>query len=165
MASSSSTYLVLPCSRAPLAPFPRPLPSPHVARPALAGITRGARAGDPLFSAATCRTAGRPRGWAQICRDSSLQGPPGAGSPAQEQEDKKKEEAVAGAAARIASGSGSGGGKLSDWTTSVLLFGLWAGLMYYVFQLAPNQTPVRDSVCSVVKCGLEIWNSLATACQ
>jgi len=145
MASSSSTYLALPCSRAPLAPLPRPLPSPHVARPALAGITRGARAGDPLFSAAACRTAGRPRGWAQICRDSSLQGPPGAGSPAQEQEDKKKEEAVAGAAARIASGSGSGGGKLSDWTTSVLLFGIWAGLMYYVFQLAPNQTPYRDT--------------------
>ncbi|CAL9105448.1 unnamed protein product [Musa acuminata var. zebrina] len=38
--------------------------------------------------------------------------------------------------------SGDGGG--SDWTTSVLLFGLWAGLMYYVFQLAPDQTPYRD---------------------
>ncbi|KAJ0988214.1 hypothetical protein J5N97_006570 [Dioscorea zingiberensis] len=32
----------------------------------------------------------------------------------------------------------------NDWTTSVLLFGFWAGLMYYVFQLTPNQTPVRD---------------------
>jgi len=63
MASSSSTYLALPCSRAPLAPLPRPLPSPHVARPALAGITRGARAGAPLFvSPAACRTGGRRRG-------------------------------------------------------------------------------------------------------
>ncbi|XP_039853786.1 uncharacterized protein LOC120712132 isoform X2 [Panicum virgatum] len=147
MASSSSTYLALPCSSAPLAPLPRPLPSPHVARPALAGITRGARAGAPLFvSPAACRTGGRRRGWAQICRDSSLQGPPGADSPAREQEDKKKREAAAAAAAaRIASGSGGGGGKLSDWTTSVLIFGIWAGLMYYIFQLAPNQTPYRDT--------------------
>ncbi|XP_042442864.1 uncharacterized protein LOC122027917 [Zingiber officinale] len=37
-----------------------------------------------------------------------------------------------------------GGASASDWITSVLLFGLWAGLMYYVFQLAPNQTPYRD---------------------
>ena len=89
------------------------------------------------------------QGWAQICRDSSLQGPPGADSPAREQEDKKRREAAAAAAAaRIASGSGGGGGKLSDWTTSVLIFGIWAGLMYYIFQLAPNQTPVRDSVPS-----------------
>ena len=164
MASSSSTYLALPCSRAPLAPLPRPLPSPHVARPALAGITRGARAGAPLFvSPAACRTGGRRRGWAQICRDSSLQGPPGADSPAREQEVKKKREAAAAAAAaRIASGSGGGGGKLSDWTTSVLIFGIWAGLMYYIFQLAPNQTPVRDSVpscflnCISMLC-CEIW--------
>ncbi|XP_017697113.2 uncharacterized protein LOC103702387 isoform X2 [Phoenix dactylifera] len=40
--------------------------------------------------------------------------------------------------------SGDGGGSGNDWTTSVLLFGLWAGLMYYVFQLAPNQTPASD---------------------
>ncbi|PAN34522.1 hypothetical protein PAHAL_6G154700 [Panicum hallii] len=146
MASSSSTNLVLTCSRAPLAPLPRSLPSPHVARTALAGITSGARAGAPLFvSLAACRTGGRRRGWAQICRDSSLQGPPSADSPAQEQEDKKKREAVAAAAARIASDSGGGGGKLSDWTTSVLIFGIWAGLMYYIFQLAPNQTPYRDT--------------------
>ncbi|KAF3445285.1 hypothetical protein FNV43_RR14980 [Rhamnella rubrinervis] len=31
-----------------------------------------------------------------------------------------------------------------DWTTSILLFVLWAALMYYVFILAPNQTPSRD---------------------
>ncbi|KAJ6802677.1 uncharacterized protein M6B38_191005 [Iris pallida] len=31
-----------------------------------------------------------------------------------------------------------------DWTTSVLLFALWAALMFYVFRLAPDQTPIRD---------------------
>ncbi|GMI98586.1 hypothetical protein like AT2G04360 [Hibiscus trionum] len=31
-----------------------------------------------------------------------------------------------------------------DWTTSVLLFVLWGALMYYVFNLAPGQTPSRD---------------------
>lgn len=40
-------------------------------------------------------------------------------------------------------GGGSGGGEEEmDWTTSFLLFGFWAALMYYVFFLAPNQTPV-----------------------
>ncbi|CAO2206496.1 unnamed protein product [Urochloa humidicola] len=147
MASSSSTYLVHTCAHAPLAPFPRPQPSPDVARIALASITRSARAGAPLFvSPAACWPGGarRHRGQAQICRDASLQGPPGADSPAQDQEDKKKSEAVAAAAARIANGDG-GGGKLSDWTTSALIFGIWAGLLYYVFQLAPNQTPYRDT--------------------
>ncbi|KAG6474748.1 hypothetical protein ZIOFF_068687 [Zingiber officinale] len=42
-----------------------------------------------------------------------------------------------------------GGASASDWITSVLLFGLWAGLMYYVFQLAPNQTPV-GFLCSSI---------------
>ncbi|KAJ3693222.1 hypothetical protein LUZ60_008702 [Juncus effusus] len=32
----------------------------------------------------------------------------------------------------------------SDWITSGLVFGIWAGLIYYVFKLAPNQTPYRD---------------------
>ncbi|XP_073118083.1 uncharacterized protein [Elaeis guineensis] len=40
--------------------------------------------------------------------------------------------------------SGDGDGSANNWTTSILLFGLWAGLMYYVFQLAPNQTPAGD---------------------
>ncbi|KAJ9169915.1 hypothetical protein P3X46_018058 [Hevea brasiliensis] len=31
-----------------------------------------------------------------------------------------------------------------DWTTSILLFVLWGALMYYVFNLAPNQTPSTD---------------------
>ena len=105
-----------------------------VTRTAAASITSGARA--PLFvNAAAC-----------------LQGPPGADSPAQEQEDMKKSEAVSEAAARIAGGSG---GRFSDWSTSVLIFGIWAGLMYYVFLLAPNQTPVRDNclpACFVLCC-------------
>lgn len=29
-----------------------------------------------------------------------------------------------------------------DWTTSILLFVLWGVLIYYVFNLSPNQTPV-----------------------
>ncbi|KAF4349147.1 uncharacterized protein LOC115699677 [Cannabis sativa] len=31
-----------------------------------------------------------------------------------------------------------------DWTTSILLFVLWGALLYYVFNLSPNQTPTRD---------------------
>ncbi|KAK7273457.1 hypothetical protein RIF29_14507 [Crotalaria pallida] len=43
------------------------------------------------------------------------------------------------------SGNGNGnGGQGRDWTTSILLFLLWAGLLYYVFFLSPNQTPSRD---------------------
>ncbi|XP_047333802.1 uncharacterized protein LOC124937562 [Impatiens glandulifera] len=35
-------------------------------------------------------------------------------------------------------------GEGRDWTTSILLFLLWGGIMYYVFNLAPNQTPSMD---------------------
>ncbi|KDP29955.1 hypothetical protein JCGZ_18524 [Jatropha curcas] len=31
-----------------------------------------------------------------------------------------------------------------DWTTSILLFILWGALIYYVFNLTPNQTPSTD---------------------
>ncbi|CAK9315534.1 unnamed protein product [Citrullus colocynthis] len=44
---------------------------------------------------------------------------------------------------RGSSGNGNGG-EGRDWTTSILLFVLWAGLMFYVFNLAPNQTPSTD---------------------
>lgn len=30
-----------------------------------------------------------------------------------------------------------------DWTSSILLFALWGALLYYCFNLAPDQTPVR----------------------
>nr|XP_016464553.1 PREDICTED: uncharacterized protein LOC107787485 isoform X2 [Nicotiana tabacum] len=43
------------------------------------------------------------------------------------------------------SNNGGSGGDQWDWTTSFLLFGLWGGLMYYVFFLAPNQTPLTDT--------------------
>ncbi|XP_022140723.1 uncharacterized protein LOC111011318 [Momordica charantia] len=39
---------------------------------------------------------------------------------------------------------GGNGGEGRDWTTSILLFVFWAALMYYVFNLAPNQTPSTD---------------------
>ncbi|RAL42797.1 unnamed protein product [Cuscuta campestris] len=41
-------------------------------------------------------------------------------------------------------GNGGGDGDGWAWTTSFLLFGFWAGLMYYVFFLSPNQTPSTD---------------------
>ncbi|CAA7023669.1 unnamed protein product [Microthlaspi erraticum] len=31
-----------------------------------------------------------------------------------------------------------------DWTSSVLLFALWGALLYYCFNLAPDQTPTQD---------------------
>ncbi|KAK8939305.1 hypothetical protein KSP40_PGU004602 [Platanthera guangdongensis] len=40
--------------------------------------------------------------------------------------------------------SGDDGGRGNNWTTSILLFGLWAGLIFYVFRLSPDQTPYRD---------------------
>ena len=40
-------------------------------------------------------------------------------------------------------GGGDGnGGEERNWTGSILLFALWSALMYYVFFLSPNQTPV-----------------------
>lgn len=42
----------------------------------------------------------------------------------------------------VRSGGGGDGGEGRDWTTSFLLLTFWLGLMYYVFFLAPNQTPV-----------------------
>lgn len=41
-----------------------------------------------------------------------------------------------------ATGGGKEGGR--DWTTSILLFVFWGGLIYYVFNLTPDQTPSRD---------------------
>ncbi|KAF0892005.1 hypothetical protein E2562_012485, partial [Oryza meyeriana var. granulata] len=144
-------------SRAPRLPLPR-TPRPTTAR--ISAYYR-ARAGAPLPLGSDVSRQGRApagrRGWALICRDSSLQGPPGVDPAAEEEERKKKTEAVAAtAAARIGSSrGGGGGGSLSDWTTSVLLFGIWAGLMYYVFQLAPNQTPYRDTYFLQKLCNLK----------
>ncbi|KAL2458303.1 uncharacterized protein Fot_55780 [Forsythia ovata] len=41
-------------------------------------------------------------------------------------------------------GGGGGDGEERDWTSSFLLFAFWAGVMYYVFFLTPNQTPSID---------------------
>ncbi|KAL0008775.1 hypothetical protein SO802_010277 [Lithocarpus litseifolius] len=40
-------------------------------------------------------------------------------------------------------GSGNGG-EGWNWSTSILILVLWGALMYYVFNLTPNQTPSRD---------------------
>jgi len=47
-----------------------------------------------------------------------------------------------------------GGNDERDWTTSFLLFLLWAALIYYVFFLTPNQTPVCSSLF------FPFWNML-----
>lgn len=57
----------------------------------------------------------------------------------QDQEDPSMEKDVDGSTEL---GGGSNNGDRWDWTTSFVLFGLWSGLMCYVFFLAPNQTPV-----------------------
>ncbi|KAL6554464.1 hypothetical protein OROMI_020137 [Orobanche minor] len=44
----------------------------------------------------------------------------------------------------LIAGCGKNNGEGRGWTTSFLLFAFWDGLMYYVFVLAPNQTPVTD---------------------
>lgn len=64
----------------------------------------------------------------QICKSSLDTEKPKKGD-LEKQEDKMKSE----------NGGGGGGG-----TTSFLIFVLWGGLMYYVFNLAPNQTPSTD---------------------
>lgn len=38
---------------------------------------------------------------------------------------------------------GSGNKEERNWTSSLLLFLLWGALMYYVFNLTPDQTPVK----------------------
>lgn len=68
-----------------------------------------------------------------ICRNSST--PQNFEDP-----DLRKENALGG------NGNGNGnGGEGREWTTSILLFLLWGALMYYVFFLAPNQTPVNSN--------------------
>ncbi|KAG0498339.1 hypothetical protein HPP92_003030 [Vanilla planifolia] len=45
---------------------------------------------------------------------------------------------------RTGKGNGDGGDHGNNWTTSILLFVLWVGLLFYVFRMAPDQTPYRD---------------------
>ncbi|XP_015082093.1 uncharacterized protein LOC107025843 [Solanum pennellii] len=65
----------------------------------------------------------------------------------QNQQDPSMEKDLDGSTEENELGGGSnngGNGDQWDWTTSFVLFGLWSGLMYYVFFLAPNQTPLTD---------------------
>ncbi|XP_047047215.1 uncharacterized protein LOC124652235 [Lolium rigidum] len=134
-----SPSLVLTCGHAPRhLPFRKP-PRLDVAR--IAAISR--TNAHPLFTSLYGSPLGR-RGWAHVCRDSSLQDPP-PGVDAAEERDKEEIKKQLAKAQIGGGGGGGGGGQLSDWSTSVLLFGIYAGLMYYVFQLAPNQTPYRDT--------------------
>lgn len=69
------------------------------------------------------------RGGLQICQSSfNTQNP---------------EDPAAEKGAKLESENGDGGDG-GDWTTSALLFVLWVGLIYYVFNLTPDQTPSRD---------------------
>ncbi|CAH9116226.1 unnamed protein product [Cuscuta europaea] len=45
---------------------------------------------------------------------------------------------------RSSGGNGGDDGDGWSWTTSFILFGFWAGLMYYVFFVSANQTPSTD---------------------
>jgi hypothetical protein len=135
-----SPSLVLTSGHAPRhLPFRKP-PRLDVAR--IAAISR--TNAHPLFTSLYGSPLGR-RGWAQVCRDSSLQDPPPGVDAAEERDKEEIKKQLAKAQIGGGGGGGGGGGQLSDWSTSVLLFGIYAGLMYYVFQLAPNQTPVRYS--------------------
>ncbi|WMV38766.1 hypothetical protein MTR67_032151 [Solanum verrucosum] len=65
----------------------------------------------------------------------------------QNQQDPSMEKDVDGSTEENELGGGSnngGNGDQWDRTTSFVLFGLWSGLMYYVFFLAPNQIPLTD---------------------
>ncbi|CAK9167192.1 unnamed protein product [Ilex paraguariensis] len=76
------------------------------------------------------------KGYLQICSSVQTQNPP---------DPVSLEDKLGGNGRRSGGGDGGGGGgEERDWTTSFLLFGFWVGLMYYVFILAPNQTPVTD---------------------
>ncbi|CAN1127975.1 hypothetical protein LINPERPRIM_LOCUS29924 [Linum perenne] len=46
-------------------------------------------------------------------------------------------------------------GESRDWTTSILLFVFWGGILFYVFTLTPNQTPSRDMYFLQKLCNLK----------
>lgn len=85
----------------------------------------------PILRKATLPTCVFPtRGGTQICRSSFDTGDQE--DTVAEKEDESESE----------KGKGGEGG---DWTTSALLFVLWVGLLYYVFNLTPDQTPVSST--------------------
>ena len=127
---------MLTCGHAPLPPFRKPR---RLTLDRTAAVTQTSASLSTFLPGRGGGAAAPRRGWAQICRDSSR---PGADAAEQDRESKND---LATATVPKIGGGGGGGGQLSDWITSVLLFGIWAGLMYYVLQLAPNQTPYRDT--------------------
>ncbi|VAI44119.1 unnamed protein product [Triticum turgidum subsp. durum] len=124
---------MLTCGHAPLPAFRKPR---RLTLDRTAAVTQTNASLSTFLPGRGGAAAAPRRGWAQICRDSSR---PGADAAEQDRESKND---LATATVPKIGGGGGGGGQLSDWITSVLLFGIWAGLMYYVLQLAPNQTPV-----------------------
>uniref|UniRef100_A0A453NF12 Cardiolipin synthase N-terminal domain-containing protein n=1 Tax=Aegilops tauschii subsp. strangulata TaxID=200361 RepID=A0A453NF12_AEGTS len=134
-----SSSLMLTCGHAPLPPFRKPR---RLTLDRTAAVTQTSASLSTFLPGRGGGAAAPRRGWAQICRDSSRPG-----ADAAEQDRESKNDLATATVPKIGGGGGGGGGggQLSDWITSVLLFGIWAGLMYYVLQLAPNQTPYRDT--------------------
>ncbi|GMP53225.1 hypothetical protein CsSME_00018754 [Camellia sinensis var. sinensis] len=91
------------------------------------------------FHGPTISHSHRKKGLLQICLSSmNTQNSQNPQNPDLEREDSLASE-LGGHGGRTSSSPGGDGG---DWTTSFLLFLLWGGLMYYIFNLTPNQTPV-----------------------
>ncbi|CAI0383405.1 unnamed protein product [Linum tenue] len=78
------------------------------------------------------------KGSIQICR-SVLKSPD---DPEKEQEGLKESKDV-------------GARESRDWTSSILLFVFWGGILYYVFNLTPDQTPSRDMYFLLKLCNLK----------
>lgn len=60
-----------------------------------------------------------------------------------------------------ASGSSDGGDAAPSFLLSAVPLALWAGLMGYVFFLAPNQTPNIDSFVVQKLVGCDVWRDAA----
>lgn len=123
VSANSSTVPSLKHSPHARIPKPRiPFPSlPSKVAPSARGITRKHRNRNPSVS-----QSDKPRGL-QVCRSLTKDEKP--------EDPFLKEEEIS---------LPSNGERGRDWTTSVLLFLLWGAIMYYIFNLAPNQTPSRD---------------------
>ncbi|KAL0307251.1 UNVERIFIED_CONTAM: hypothetical protein Sradi_6142400 [Sesamum radiatum] len=109
----------------------------------------------PRFSKILPFLINRKKGHLQICRSSfdtqTPQDPSLVSSSSEENE-------------LLADGGtgGDGGGEERDWTTSFLLFAFWAGLMYYVFFLAPDQTPLKKQNSGLAICySVIFWGAYA----
>ncbi|KAK1567042.1 hypothetical protein Q3G72_007496 [Acer saccharum] len=51
-----------------------------------------------------------------------------------------------------------------DWTTSILLFVLWGVLIYYVYNLTPDQTPLEEQYsCLVIPYTLMLWRCICSS--